>query len=151
MGLITYSFLKLQQCNLWSLGMGKQSYPALCNECNYLSMLEFKLNHVITKSPVSRNHTHSSLDRFPLNHPVSQIRRPMVRKGRAASLFCEPDLPAIDQTPYSRPNVYARNWISDKCTCSWPLTMITQSTCNNVPEQNQTRTNSANQHWCDFV
>ena len=37
----------------WSLGMDKQFNPTLYNECNYLSMLCLKLNHVNKMGPSS--------------------------------------------------------------------------------------------------
>ena len=37
----------------WSLGMDKLFNPAFHDECNYLSMLGFKLIHVSERGPVS--------------------------------------------------------------------------------------------------
>ena len=45
------SIPKLQQCNLWSLGMDYQFHPTLHWACDYLSMLGLKLNHVSQRDP----------------------------------------------------------------------------------------------------
>ena len=46
MGWNYLSIPKLQRLHRWSLGMDKQFHPTLSDGCNYLSMLEFKLNDV---------------------------------------------------------------------------------------------------------
>ena len=52
MGWNYLSIPKLQRCNRWSLGMDKLVHPTFYNECNYLSMLGLKLNHVSKRVPV---------------------------------------------------------------------------------------------------
>ena len=50
MGWNYWSIPKLQRLHRWSLGMDKWFHPTFYNECNYLSMLGLKLNHVSKRS-----------------------------------------------------------------------------------------------------
>ena len=50
---ITYPILKQQRLHRWSLGMNTWFHPTFYNGCNYLSVLELKLNHVSKKDPTS--------------------------------------------------------------------------------------------------
>ena len=48
------SISKLQRYNGWSLGMDKEFHLTLYRVCDYLSMLRFKLNHVIKRGPTQQ-------------------------------------------------------------------------------------------------
>ena len=46
-----FSIPKCQRCNRWGLGMERWFHPTLYWECNYLSMMGLKLNHVSKNGP----------------------------------------------------------------------------------------------------
>ena len=52
MGWNYLSISKLQRCHRWSLEMDKLFHPTYYNRCNYLSMVEFKLNHIGKRAQV---------------------------------------------------------------------------------------------------
>ena len=47
----TWDEITYQWCNCWSLGMNKWFHPTLFNQCNYISMLGFKLIHLNKRGP----------------------------------------------------------------------------------------------------